>query len=327
MDAVVTIVAADDSRPYAPVAGSLSGRNLDVVDVRRPLDGTGLMSSMRFFVLGPVHAEVDGQWLDLGPVRQQAVFATLLFNRDRIVTPEAILHGVWGDDAPPCGRKVVPPYIYRLRRILHAAVADHPGPTIETLRIGYRFRHGQAGVDVADLEEAEARAAVAEAAGDLQRAVLALAQAEKTWAGEPLAGLPGPFAQSRREHLAERRIVGLEHRLELELRLGHYHAAIPALTALRAEFPLRERIASMLMIALYETGRQGEAVKIFGHLRTDLMSQLGVEPTLATTQTYVSMLRGEPGIFPAHGGFAGRSEAPAGRRRPQHHVSGNGGGR
>lgn len=243
------------------------------------------MSYLRFFVLGPVHVEVDGQWLDLGPVRQQAVFATLLFNRDRIVTAEAIPDGVWGD--------------------------------------GYRLRLGPAGVDLADLEDAVARATVAEAAGGLRRAALVLADSEKAWTGELLVGLPGPFAQSRRQHLAERRIVNLEHRLDLELRQGDHHAVIPALTALRAEFPLRERIASMLMIALFQTGRQNEAVKIFGRLRTDLMSQLGVEPTPATTRAYVAMLRGEPGIPLAQGRFAGPSDAPAGHRRiNRDHVAG-----
>ncbi len=275
------------------------------------------MSYVRFVVLGPVHAEVDGQWLDLGPVRQQAVFATLLFNRERIVTQEAILDGVWGD-APPCGKKVIPPYIYRLRRILHAAVGDRPGPTIDTLRIGYRLRLGPTGVDLVDLEDAVARATVAEEAGDLRGAVLTLADAERAWSGEPLAGLPGPFAHGRRQHLAERRIVNLEHRLELELRLGDYHAVVPALTALRAEFPLRERIASMLMLALYQTGRQGEAVTIFGRLRADLMSQLGVEPTPATTRAYVSMLRGEPGAPVPEGRFAGVPESGAGHRWIHH---------
>jgi DNA-binding SARP family transcriptional activator len=278
------------------------------------------MSHVGFFVLGPVHAQVDGRWVDLGPVRQQAVFATLLFNRDRIVTREAILHAVWGDGAPPCGRKVIPPYIYRLRRILTSAVAGRPGPTIDTLRIGYRLRPGPATVDLADLEDAVARATMEEAAGDLHRAVVTLADAEKAWTGEPLAGLPGPFAQSRRQHLAESRIVGLERRLELAVRLGDYHAAIPELTALRAEFPLRERIASMLMLALYQTGRQGEAVTVFTHLRTDLVGQLGVEPTPATTRAYVSMLRGRPGLPRGEDRHAG---PPTGHRPILHdHVAG-----
>jgi DNA-binding SARP family transcriptional activator len=270
------------------------------------------MSYVRFLVLGPVHAEADGQWLDLGPVRQQAVFATLLFNHDRILTRDAVLHAVWGDEAPPCGRKVLPPYIYRLRRILAAAVGDRPGPTIDTLRIGYRLRLGPAGFDLADLDDAVTRAETAEAAGDLQRAAVVLAGTENAWTGEPLAGLPGPFAQSRRQHLAERRLVHLEHRLELDLRLGDHRAAIPALTALRAEFPLRERIASMLMTALYQTGRQGEAVTVFDRLRTDLMSQLGVEPTPATTRAYVSMLRGQPGVPLAGSGSRGRRTRRAG---------------
>ncbi|MEV0460112.1 AfsR/SARP family transcriptional regulator [Catellatospora methionotrophica] len=260
------------------------------------------MTCVRFFALGPLHAEVAGQWLDLGPVRQQAVFATLLFNVDRVVTPASILHGVWGAEVPATGTKLIPPYIYRLRRTLDAAGDAGDGPAIETLRIGYRLRLGSAGTDVADFDDAVDRAAAAEACGDLAGAVALLAEAEKSWVGEPLAGLPGPYAQSRRQHLLERRVVSVEHRLELQLRLGHGHAALPVLTALRAEFPLREHVAIMLMTALYQTGRHAEAMDVFSAFRAQLAAELGVEPTPALAEAYIGMLRGELGLPPApHG--------------------------
>ncbi|WBB76083.1 BTAD domain-containing putative transcriptional regulator [Micromonospora sp. WMMD1128] len=250
------------------------------------------MTRTRFFVLGPLHAQVGGEWLDLGPVRQQAVFALLLFNAGRVVTPTSILEGVWGGDAPPTGTKLIPPYIYRLRRTLRAASAGPDGPVIDTLRIGYRLRLGGARIDLGDFDEAVERAAAAEASGDLAAAAATLAVAEKIWAGEPLAGLPGPYAQSRRHHLLERRVVCLEHRMELHLRLGNFHEAIPALLALRTEYPLRERLAIMLMTALYQAGRQDEAVHVFGAFRSRLDAELGVEPTPALSAAYTSMLRG-----------------------------------
>ncbi|MEV4417474.1 AfsR/SARP family transcriptional regulator [Catellatospora sp. NPDC049609] len=274
------------------------------------------MTRVRFFTLGPLHAEVAGEWLDLGPVRQQAVFATLLFNVDRVVTPASILHGVWGSHAPPTGTKLIPPYIYRLRRMLQAAADGHGGPAIDTLRIGYRLRLGTARTDVADFDETVARAAAAEAAGDLAGAVGLLAEADKIWAGEPLAGLPGPHADSRRQHLLERRIAGLEHRLELQLRLGHSHEAIPALTALHTEFPLREHVAIMLMTALYQTGRQGEAMDVFGTFRARLAADLGVEPTPALAEAYTSMLRGGLSFAAAR---ERPSEHPAAQPAADHH--------
>lgn len=247
------------------------------------------MSLTRFHLLGPLRAEAAGTAIDLGPVRQQAVLAVLLLHCGQIITPDAILNAVWGKDTPPSGTKVIPPYIYRLRR----ALPGDEGPSIGSLRIGYQLQLGSAGVDLHDFDAALARATDAEHAGDFAGAVRLLTAADGAWSGEPLAGLPGPFLESRRRQMVERRVVGLERRLELELRLGLFHEAIPRLAALRAEHPFRERLANLQMIALYQSGRQNEALDVFGRLRTELGSELGVEPTAALTHTYVAMLRGD----------------------------------
>ncbi|MEV0460002.1 AfsR/SARP family transcriptional regulator [Catellatospora methionotrophica] len=251
------------------------------------------MTSVCFRALGPMHAEVGGDWLDLGPVRQQAVFATLLFNVDRVVTPATILQNVWGSREPLTGTKLIPPYIYRLRRTLQPAQGGRDAPVIETLRIGYRLRLGEARTDVADFDRAVELAAAAESAGDLAGAADLLAEAERSWTGEPLAGLPGPYAESRRRQLLERRVGCLEHRLELQVRLGECDAAIPGLMALQREHPLRERLTILLMTALYLTGRQGEAMDVFGTARARLAAAFGVEPTRALTDAYTALLRGE----------------------------------
>ncbi|HEY1175094.1 MAG TPA: BTAD domain-containing putative transcriptional regulator [Phytomonospora sp.] len=247
------------------------------------------MSLTRFHLLGPLRADAAGVTLDLGPVRQQAVLAVLLLHCGQILTPDAILRAVWGEETPPSGTKLIPPYIYRLRR----ALPDGAGPVIDSPRIGYQLRLGSACVDLHDFDAALARAIAAEHAGDLAGAVRLLTAADEAWSGEPLAGLPGPFLESRRRQLIEQRVVGLERRLELELRLGLFHEAIPRLAALRAEHPFRERLANLQMIALYQTGRQSEALDVFDRLRMELGTALGVEPTPALTRAYVAMLRGD----------------------------------
>jgi DNA-binding SARP family transcriptional activator len=254
------------------------------------------MPHVHLSVQGPLRATVNGADIELGPVRQQAVFAVLLFNSGRIVTPTAILRGVWGDEPPASGPKLIPPYIYRLRRIL----ADSAGPSIETLRAGYRLILRSASMDIDLFEKALEQAATAEAVNDLERAAALLTTVGDTWCGEPLAGLPGPFVEARRQYLAERRLVGIERLLALELRLGRHQAAIPALMELRAEHPLRERIAVMLMISLYRAGRQDEALDVFGQVRRSLASELGLAPTEELTETYKAILRAdlEPARLP-----------------------------
>jgi SARP family transcriptional regulator, regulator of embCAB operon len=244
-----------------------------------------------FSVQGPLDVTVDGVGLELGPVRQQAVFAMLLFNAGRVVTPAALLRGVWGDEAPSSGRKLIPPYIYRLRRILLAAA---PGsPSIETHRIGYRLNLRNPSTDADRYEKTLEQAGLAEAAGDLDGAASLLATATASWYGEPLAGLPGPFAEAKRLYLAERRLVGVERRLAVEVRLGRHETAIPALMMLLAEHPLRERVAATLMVALHQAGRQPEALDVFGRVRRSLASQLGLGPTGELTETYEAILHAD----------------------------------
>jgi DNA-binding SARP family transcriptional activator len=250
-------------------------------------------------VQGPLQLSVGGRDLDLGPVRQQAVLAVLLFNADRIVTPTTILDGVWGDEAPPSGRKVIPPYVYRLRRILAGAADARSAPAIETLRHGYRLRTGPALLDIDTFDVDFQRAVAAEADGNLGLAARILAGTEQTWYGEPLGGLPGPFAAAQRLQLAERRMAVTERRLEIDLRLGHYEAALPKLVALRAGYPLRERLAVLLMVALYQAGRQAEALDVFQEVRNGLATQLGVGPTPELVDTYTGILRADAASAPS----------------------------
>ncbi|MFF4159247.1 BTAD domain-containing putative transcriptional regulator [Streptomyces sp. NPDC001678] len=244
---------------------------------------------LRISVLGPLRAWRDGQHLDLGHLRQQAVLATLALCAGRSVSRQELTDGVWGEEPP--NTNVVPVYIYRLRKILRTG--GDPDSVIERDRSGYRLLPGAVSVDVAQVEELVTAAGVAERAGDLAEAVRACSQALDLFRGEPLAGQPGPFAELERLRLTERRIVVVQRKLDWQLRLGQHSEAVAELSALSVTQPLNEPVAVMLMRALYLSGRQGDALTVYDRTRRRLAEELGVSPGRLLRQTHRTILRGD----------------------------------
>ncbi|WP_438489434.1 BTAD domain-containing putative transcriptional regulator [Streptomyces sp. S186] len=243
---------------------------------------------VRISVLGPLRAWRDGQPVDLGHLRQQAVLAALALCPDRTVSQEELLDGVWGMEPPLT--KVVPVYIYRLRKVLQV----EPGTesVIQRDRCGYRLAPGAVEVDAARMEELVTAAGAAERAGELTEAVRVCTQALELFRGELLAGLPGPFAELERLRLAERRIALVQRKLDWQLRLGRHAEAVGELWALAAAQPLNEPIAAMLMRALYLSGRQADALTVFGRTRRRLADELGVLPSRLLRRTHEMIVRG-----------------------------------
>ncbi|MEU7137498.1 BTAD domain-containing putative transcriptional regulator [Streptomyces sp. NPDC046261] len=244
---------------------------------------------LRISMLGPLRAWRDGQPLDLGHLRQQAVLTVLALCLGRTVSQQELLDGVWGEEPP--NTNVVPVYIYRLRKILR--VGGSPVSAIERDRCGYRLLPGAVTVDVARVEDLVTAAGTAERAGELTEAVRACSQALDLFRGEPLAGLPGPFAELERLRLTERRIVLVQRKLDWQLRLGQHAEAIAELSALTVAQPLNEPVAAMLMRALYLSGRQADALTVFHRTRRRLAEDLGVDPGLMLRRTHQMILRGD----------------------------------
>ncbi|MEV4436268.1 BTAD domain-containing putative transcriptional regulator [Streptomyces sp. NPDC049585] len=244
---------------------------------------------LRVSVLGPLRAWRDGQPLDLGHLRQQAVLAALVLCQGRTVSRQELLDGVWGQEPP--NTNVVPVYVYRLRKALHPA--GGPDAVIARDRSGYRLLPGAVAVDVARMEELVTAAGAAERAGDLTAAVRSCARALELFRGEPLAGQPGPFAELERLRLTERRVVLVQRKLDWQLRLGQHSEAIAELSALAVAQPLNEPVAAMLMRALYLDGRQADALSVFDRTRRRLADELGVSPGPLLRQTHRTILRGD----------------------------------
>ncbi|MBT2405760.1 tetratricopeptide repeat protein [Streptomyces sp. ISL-87] len=210
--------------------------------------------------------------LPSGSPQQRALLAVLLLRDGRTATAPELIDAIWGEDPPQQALATIRTYASRLRKVLE------PGLLVtESGGYAIRLRH----MEALDLGVARALAADAEqarAAGDRALARTLLARSLDLWEGEPLAGVPGPHAETERTRLAEWRLQLLETRLDLDLEVGHHAEAVSELTALTAAHPLRERLRELLMLALYRSGRQAEALAVYADTRRLLADELGVDP-------------------------------------------------
>ncbi|GLZ31805.1 regulatory protein AfsR [Lentzea sp. NBRC 105346] len=259
---------------------------------------------MRLTVLGPVRAWRGDDEVDLGPVRQRALLAALLLRPGTLVSRQELLDGVWGLEPPGTGASVVPVYVHRLRKCLDAGL-------IVSDRGGYRFDADGVDLDVTTMEQHAAEAAATARAGDLDAAVGALGRAIDLFDGEPLAGLPGPYAAGQRRRLTERLITLQLRRSEWRLKLGAFEDVIAELGELTETHPHNEPLAVLLMRALHRAGRRADALEVFTRLRDRLARDLGVEPGSEACQAQQEMLgaapkRGPRNELPAVAGIVGR---------------------
>jgi DNA-binding SARP family transcriptional activator/tetratricopeptide (TPR) repeat protein len=231
----------------------------------------------------------------LGSPKLRALLAALLLEAGRTVTAESLKEALWGGAPPPSAQASLHNHVARLRRLL-----DDPG-RLRTVPSGYVLRVGEGELDVHVFEAGAAEARSAHAAQAWERVLRASTAALALWRGAPLAGLPaevGGFAFAQR--LEEARLLLLERRYDAALSLGGalLADAVPELTALVAEHPLREAYQRQLMLALHRTGRQAEALAVHRDLRARLVEELGIEPGPAVRKAHVEVLRGATGRVP-----------------------------
>ena len=223
---------------------------------------------MDFRLLGPVEARVDGVPLAaIGP-KQRALLALLLLNVNELVPHASLVDGLWGDHPPETAAKALQVYVSQLRRVLgRELILTRPG--------GYRLVVPPDAVDLLRFEElvAEARASAPAAAAPKLRTALAL------WRGPALADVAdAAFARTETGRLEELRLAAAEELVDVELALGHDGALVPELERRVANNPLRERPRGQLMLALYRSGRQAEALECYQAGRRVLVDELGIEP-------------------------------------------------
>ncbi|MET9698884.1 BTAD domain-containing putative transcriptional regulator [Streptomyces sp. NPDC006529] len=226
----------------------------------------------RFAVLGPIRAWRGDEALSSGSPQQRALLAALLLRDGRTATAPELIDAIWGEDPPPQALAAIRTYASRLRKVLDTGLLVSESG-------GYAIRLGSsAALDLGVARALSTDADKARAAGDRPLARTLLNRALDLWDGEPLAGVPGPYAETERVRLGEWRLQLLETRLDLDLEVGSHAEAVSELTALTAAHPLRERLRELLMLALYRSGRQAEALAVYADTRRLLADELGVDP-------------------------------------------------
>ena len=251
--------------------------------------------SVRFDLLGPLRAFRGQRELDLGPAKQRAVLAILLLVANRPVPTSRIIEAVWGDEPPENGTNVVQKYVAGLRRVLEPERAPRAAGLLLTLtEAGYRLSVAPGNTDL-DLFTGHVREArQLRGAGRLAEAAAELQAALSLWRAEPLAGLTGSYFEATRARLTDDRAAAVEDWAELELEQGHQQNLLPELSRLVAEFPLRERLRGVQMLALYRAGRQAEALATYREARTLLVNAHGVEPGNALQHLHQQILQSDP---------------------------------
>ncbi|MFI5663992.1 BTAD domain-containing putative transcriptional regulator [Streptomyces sp. NPDC051684] len=246
-------------------------------------------ADLRFSVLGPVRAWRGDEPLATGSPQQRALLATLLLRQGRTATAAELIDSVWGEEPPSQALAAIRTYASRLRKILGPGV-------LETEAGGYALRTRPDALDLAAAEELGSRAERARQAADLCLARTLVNEALDLWDGEPLAHVPGPHAETERARLEEWRLQLLETRLDMDLEQGCHAEAISALTALTADHPLRERLRELLMLALYRSGRQAEALAVYADTRRLLADELGVDPRPGLSELQQRILQADPSL-------------------------------
>jgi DNA-binding SARP family transcriptional activator/ABC-type branched-subunit amino acid transport system substrate-binding protein len=264
---------------------------------------------MDFRLLGPVEVSNGERLVPIGEGRQRAVLTLLLLRHDEPVGSDELIDALWNGRPPPTAAKVLQNHVAQLRR----ALDDRDARLLQTRGRGYVLCLDGATLDLERFEALVGQGQAALEHGDPGRAHELLCAALALWRGPALADVAyESFAQPEIARLTERRLGALELRIDADIALGRHADIVAELEGLVARHPARERLRGQLMLALYRSGRQSDALQSFRDGRSALLEELGIEPGPDLRALETAILRQDPALAPP-----GRARAPLapGRRR------------
>jgi DNA-binding SARP family transcriptional activator len=245
-------------------------------------------AGLEYRVLGPLEVVGDDGPLALGGAKQRALLALLVLNANRVVSRERLVDALWGDDPPETAVTSIQVYVSRWRKVL-------PPDTLVTRAPGYLLAAKPEQIDLFRFESlvAEARGATPQRAATLLRGALAL------WRGPALGGLAlESSARTESDRLEDLRLAALEERIEADLALGRQAELVGELQTLIGDNPHRERLRAQLMLALYRSGRQAEALDAYRAAREALVDELGLDPSAELRELEQRILSQDASLAP-----------------------------
>jgi predicted ATPase/DNA-binding SARP family transcriptional activator len=258
-------------------------------------------------LLGPLEVEVGGEQLRFEGPTQGKLFAALALRAPNEVPPDELVQAVWGEESPAGAEQALQHQISRLRRRLgNAELPVRHGPA------GYALDIDPRTIDLHRFEDLLYRARSLLTRGDPEAAASDLGAALRLWRGDALADYrTDGFAQREISRLEELRIEAIEERLAAELASGHDADLVGDLRGLVAQYPLREKLRGQLMIALYRTGRETEALETMRAGRQLIVDELGIEPGPDLRRLERMMLAHDPALTAERPGIGRLGQLPA----------------
>ncbi|MFZ3573364.1 AfsR/SARP family transcriptional regulator [Streptomyces sp. BH097] len=273
---------------------------------------------MRYRLLGPLGLWRDGAQVPLAPAKWRMLLAVLLCESNQLVSTDRLVEELWGPHPPQSVHKLLQGYVSRVRR----ALGDASGDVLVTHVHGYRAHGYRLVVEPGAVDAHRFADLVKEAQRELDRnaadaAAERLAEALDLWHDTPFADVPPtPAVETETARLLAAHTQARELLIEARLRLGHHEAVLDELQALSDEHPLREALRGRLMLALYRSGRQADALSAYRDLRRRLADDLGIEPGPAVRDLHQRILTGDTTLLlepePPESEPAEAARAPAG---------------
>ncbi|GAA1186040.1 hypothetical protein GCM10009654_49510 [Streptomyces hebeiensis] len=252
------------------------------------------MGDIDFRLLGPLRVECAGASLRLGGPRQQTLLALLLLEANRVVQMSSIIDAIWDERPPASALSQVRICVSSLRRsFADLGAAD----VIRTRPSGYQLHVDREALDLYRFQDLVARGRARAREGGLEEGVGLLRASLELWQGPVAAGLGSLKLRNAAAFAEEERLSVVEECLDNELRLGRHHTIIGELRDHAAEHPFREPFTAQLMLALYRSGRQAEALELYREVRARFVGELGLEPGAALRSLESAILAGDTDLL------------------------------
>ncbi len=253
-------------------------------------------------ILGPVQLQGETELLVPSPRLARLLLGILALRANKVVTVQSVRYALWADHPPKSASANLRGYLAELRRLL--VRIGYPADAITASPAGYSLRTGTAEVDALQFHALAAEGRALLARGDHLAAAGRLSRALALWRGPAFAGETVPEALLPELQVLEmRRQDAIEDGIEARLALGEHRELACELTVLVAQWPLRERLAKQLMLALCRSGRRVEALNAYHELREQLSDELGIVPSGEVQQLYHQVLRADPGLQRSAAGY------------------------
>jgi DNA-binding SARP family transcriptional activator/TPR repeat protein len=268
---------------------------------------------MRFRILGPLEVLSANGWAAISAAKWRSLLACLLLRQGQLVSTEALIFELWGDNPPDTANNLVSIYVHRLRKV----IGDVEGRVLVYRAPGYLLRMSPGDLDIDEFESQVAAGRTALTEGDAERAAALFAGALGLWRGPLLADVPPTaLVTTQAESAAELRLGVTELRVAADLECGRAAQVVPELRRLVAEHPLREGLWALLMRALEGAGRRAEALETFAQAQEVISAELGVDPGAEVRQLYLELLAADAAAPAPAPGRSRRSPARKGTPRP-----------